>query len=598
MQLGQNKKILSIFYKILYNVVKYKSKSLKDKIRRYMPMKLKSKVAFMGMLCAAVAVIINLVISLPRAQVLIADSVSDNLLNLAKAYGKMVEMRIQQNGNSMLLTEDLQELFKDVKIDGVDSCYSYFISSSNKVLYHPDESLIGTDNVNEVALDVGIEVNSGLNVDVEPKVVEYIEDGKEMIAAYYVLDSIGSIVMIIAEKDDTISTASALVRTNLVAAVIAIVVALIASLFFATLLVKPIRRVNKVIGQCSDLNFKDQYAMTKEVKRKDEIGDISRAMQKLQKVLTDMVLKLSGVSGNLVSDADNLSEMISVLENHSEDTSKTATALLELMKCNQESTLQIDANVGGINDSVQDINIQTQKGVEAVGKVIEDAISMKNSTEVACTKTTEMYEVLRKESQDIMERSKEIERISQLTGGIVEIAEQTELLALNASIEAARAGEQGRGFAVVAGEISSLAQQSNGLASNIMETTVSIRKVTEDALGCLEKTVEFLEGTILSDYQNFMQVCGVYLDNSEEIEENMRKIDEAVDVLHSMTLEITDGVNEISGSITESTEGISDVEDQAKKILEMVANVYELSDQTKSSADDLRQIVDRFVIES
>lgn len=561
-------------------------------------MKLKSKVAFMGILCAAVAVIINLVISLPRAQVLIADSVADNLLNLSKAYGKMVEMRIQQNGNSMLLTEELQDLFKDVKIDGVDSCYSYFINSSNKVLYHPDESLIGTDNVNQVALDVGIEVNSGLNVSVEPQVVEYTEDGKEMIAAYYVLDSIGSIVMIIAEKDDAISTASTLVRTNLVAAIIAVVVALVASLFFATLLVRPIRRVNKVIGQCSDLNFKDQYAMTKEVKRKDEIGDISRAMEKLQKVLTDMVIKLSNVSGSLVTDADNLSKTIGVLENHSDDTSKTATALLELMKSNQESTLQIDTNVGGINDSVQDINLQTRKGVEAVGKVIEDAISMKNSTEVACMKTTEMYEVLRKESQDIMERSKEIERINQLTGGIVEIAEQTELLALNASIEAARAGEQGKGFAVVAGEISGLAQQSNGLASDIMETTISIRKVTEDALGCLEKTVEFLEGTILSDYQNFMQVCGVYLDNSEEIEENMRKIDEAVDVLHSMTLEITDGVNEISESINESTEGISDVENQAKKIMEMVIDVYELSDQTKSSADDLRQIVDQFLIES
>lgn len=561
-------------------------------------MKLKSKVAFMGILCAVVAVIINLVISLPRAQVLIADSVADNLLNLSKAYGKMVEMRIQQNANSMLLTEELQDLFKDVKIDGVDSCYSYFINSSNKVLYHPDESLIGTDNVNQVALDVGIEVNSGLNVSVEPQVVEYTEDGKEMIAAYYVLDSIGSIVMIIAEKDDAISTASTLVRTNLVAAIIAVVVALVASLFFATLLVRPIRRVNKVIGQCSDLNFKDQYAMTKEVKRKDEIGDISRAMEKLQKVLTNMVVKLSNVSGSLVTDADNLSKTIGVLENHSDDTSKTATALLELMKSNQESTLQIDTNVGGINDSVQDINLQTRKGVEAVGKVIEDAISMKNSTEVACMKTTEMYEVLRKESQDIMERSKEIERINQLTGGIVEIAEQTELLALNASIEAARAGEQGKGFAVVAGEISGLAQQSNGLASDIMETTISIRKVTEDALGCLEKTVEFLEGTILSDYQNFMQVCGVYLDNSEEIEENMRKIDEAVDVLHSMTSEITDGVNEISESINESTEGISDVENQAKKIMEMVIDVYELSDQTKSSADDLRQIVDQFLIES
>ena len=570
----------------------------KEKRRRNLPMKLKSKVAFMGMLCATVAVIINLVISLPRAQTLIADSVSDNLLNLAKAYGKMVEIRIKQNGNSMLLTEELQDLFKDVKVDGVESCYSYFVSSSNKVLYHPDESLIGTDNVNQVALDVGVEINSGLNVEVEPQVVEYTEDGKEMIAAYYVLEDIGSIVMIIAEADDAVSTASALVRTNLVAAVIAVVVALVASLFFATLLVRPIRRVNKVIGQCSDLNFKNQYDMTKEAKRRDEIGDISRAMEKLQSVLTNMVKKLSGVSGSLVTDADNLSEMISVLENHSEDTSKTATALLELMKCNQKSTQQIDANVGGINESVQDINIQTQKGVEAVGKVIEDAKAMKDSTEIACMKTTEMYEVLRKESQDIMERSKEIERISQLTAGIVTIAEQTELLALNASIEAARAGEQGRGFAVVAGEISGLAQQSNSLASNIMDTTMSVRKVTEDALECMEKTVEFLEGTILNDYNNFMQVCGVYLENSEDIEENMRKINEAVDVLQVMTTEITDGVNEIFYSINESTEGISGVDNQAKRVMEMVNKVYELSDETKSSADDLQQMVDRFEFES
>ena len=74
-------------------------------------MKLKTKVAFMGMLCAAVAVLINLVISIPKAQVLIGDSVSNNMLNLAKAYGQMVEIRIQQNGNSMILHEELQELF-------------------------------------------------------------------------------------------------------------------------------------------------------------------------------------------------------------------------------------------------------------------------------------------------------------------------------------------------------------------------------------------------------------------------------------------------------------------------------------------------------
>lgn len=560
-------------------------------------MKLKTKVAFMGMLCVAVAVVINLVISIPKAQSLIGDSVSNNMLNLAKAYGQMVEIRIQQNGNSMILVEELQDLFKDVKVDGVDSCYPYFISSSNKVLYHPDETLIGTDNVNELGIAIVTEVNSGLNVEIEPQVIEYRENGKDMMAGFYVLDSIGSIVLIIAEKEDAISMASTLVRTNLQAAMIAVVVAFVASLFFATLVTGPIKRVTKVIGQCATLDFTSQNELKKGIKRKDEIGDISRAMETLRQALIEMVEKMSTVSGDLVLDADNLGEVVGVLEDHSEKNSNTASALSDLMKCNQESAKQIDMNVSGINDNVREINEQAQRGVEIVSKVIEDAVAMKTSTEIASSKTTEMYQILRKESEEIMERSKEIDKINKLTTGIVEIAEQTELLALNASIEAARAGEQGKGFAVVASEISNLAQQSNGLAASIMDTTEHVRSVTGEALRCLEKTVEFLEGTIMSDYEHFLEISGVYLHNSKEIEADMMRISESVDLLHAMTEEIKTGVDEIAESINDSTEGISDVEYQAKHLLEMVSKVYELSDQTKSSSEDLSQVVEQFVID-
>ncbi|MDE5779285.1 MAG: methyl-accepting chemotaxis protein [Lachnospiraceae bacterium] len=559
-------------------------------------MKLKTKVAFMGILCAAVAVLINLVISLPKAQTLIADSVSNNMLNLAKAYGKMVEIRIQANGNSMILNEELKDLFQGVTVDGVDSCYPCFISSSNKVLYHPDESMIGTVNSNEKMMDIVAEVNGGLNPDIEPKVVEYMEDGKEMIAGYYVLDSIGSIVAIIAEKQDAVSMASVLVQTNLQAALIAVVVALVASLVFSTLVMGPIKRVNKVIGQCASLDFTNQNELQKSIKQKDEIGDMSRAMEKLRQVLMGMVEKMSVVSGDLVTDADHLGEMVGVLEDHSEKNSRTASELFNLMKCNQESARQIDTNVGGINQNVQQINEQTLKGVKVVSKVIENAEAMKESTELASHKTTEMYEILREESRAIMERSKEIDKINQLTTGIVEITDQTELLALNASIEAARAGEQGKGFAVVAGEITNLAQKSNGLATSIMDTTEHVRNLTEDALGCLERTVEFLEGTIMKDYEHFLEICGIYMYNSKEIETNMTIISESVDLLHSMTEEIKEGVDGISESINDSTEGISDVQSQAKHLLEMVNKVYELSDQTKSSSDDLSQVVEQFVI--
>ena len=101
----------------------------------------------------------------------------------------------------------------------------------------------------------------------------------------------------------------------------------------------------------------------------------------------------------------------------------------------------------------------------------------------------------------------------------------------------------------------------------------------------------------MSDYEHFLEISGVYLHNSKEIEADMMRISESVDLLHAMTEEIKTGVDEIAESINDSTEGISDVEYQAKHLLEMVSKVYELSDQTKSSSEDLSQVVEQFVID-
>lgn len=559
-------------------------------------MKLKTKVTFMGLFCSLIALVISLMIAIPTAQTLIEDSVSNNMLNLAKAYGKMVEYRISQNGNSMLLQEELIELFQDVKVDGVDTCYPYFVSSSNKVLYHPDEALYGSDNVNEIAKELVDEVNSGLNPDIEPKVIEYTDDGKQMLAGYYVLDSIGSIVMIIAERDDAVSMASVLARKNMAGAVIAMIVALIVSIIYANVIVKPIKRITKVIKKCSTLDLRNQDMLRSGLRRKDEIGDISRAMEKLQSTLSQVVEKMSGVAGNLASDADRLSSMVETLEDHSENNNKTASALSEVMKKNQQSVTHIDESVGGINLNVGNINGQTRHGVDVVVNAIRNAEDMKKNTEEANTRTKEMYQVLKNETSEILERSKEIDKINQLTGGIVEIAEQTSLLSLNASIEAAHAGEQGKGFAVVAGEINSLAEQSNHMAESIMQTTGRVREVTSATLNCLEKTIDFLEKTVIGDYNYFTEICGVYVDNSKEIETNMKKISESVDLLHVMTEDIKGSVEQITESISESTTGISGMEKQSQHLFEMVSNVYEMSDQTKNCSDELQTIMGQFTI--
>ena len=560
-------------------------------------MKLRAKIAMTSAICVILAIAINLILTIPKSQGLILDSVEDNLLNMSKAYGKIIELRVQQNSSYMLLKEELQELFSDVSIDGIDSCTAYFVNASNEILYHPNEKYIGKENKNKIILEIGEEVNSGYDTVIKPHIVEYTQDGNEMIAGVYVLNKVGNILMISCEKDEAIATSKTLIKSNLIGSVVAIIIALIVSLIFSELLVRPIRRINNVISRCSSLDFTHGEVETRDEKRKDEIGDISRNMSKLQDIFKDMVVKLTNVSNDLVSDSNELEQLVDVLENYSKNTSGASTSLTELMKNNSESTAMIENSVSGMDINVEDINSQTKYSIDAVEGFIKDTERIKYSTENTCNKTTDMYVVLKKETKGIMERFKEIEKINKLTSAIVEIADQTGLLALNASIEAARAGEEGKGFAVVATEINSLAQQSNILAVDIMKTTGGISNVSTAAMNCLNKTIEFLENTVLNDYKGFVDVCGVYLDNSERINGNMKKIDEAVDKLYGMMSEIKTEVIEISESIKDGKDGITDVDIQAKEILKMISNIYQLSEQSKNNADELSSIVDKFVID-
>lgn len=378
--------------------------------------------------------------------------------------------------------------------------------------------------------------------------------------------------------------------------VVIMIAALVVIIVISRSVVKPTKNATKHLNAIMEGIEQGEGNLTERltVKSMDEIGQLSTGINSFLDQLQNIMQKLRNSSEGLNVQVANINTSIVTSENSASDVSAT---MEEMSASMEEISATLDTIAGGSRemlDAVQGmkglakdgVNVTDTIKVKAQG-IREDALTSKNNTIVMIDDNRKLLEVA-------IENSRSVDKINELTNDILSISSQTNLLALNASIEAARAGEAGKGFAVVADEIRDLAERSKDTANHIQEISGLVIEAVEKLAGNANGMLEFIDGTVLSDYDKLVDVANQYYDDADQLDSMMDVIDDKSTELENSITSINESIDGINTAVDESAQGVTMVADSAGKLVEMLANIREDAEKNRAISDELSEEVAQF----
>lgn len=538
-------------------------------------------------------VLLSIIISVASLLIMIIPVADNAISTLAESYmrdvcdtcGLNVDAALNRSGNVILNQAYLETLIGDVCINDLDSSYAYVVGSDGTMIYHPDESKVGQPVENPAIKQVVADLEAGKEQQDGMAIYEF--RGAEKYAAYYVTSNKAAILVITADRGDILSAKDAIYARAGGAAIIIFIVLGIISFLIASKMTRPIVEITNVIKRFSSLNFAESPTTIRISKRKDETGQMARAIGDLREKLVTIVSQIKSQSEllyNASTELDtNASHTTSTVGNVETAVNEIATGATNQASETQKATDDI-VNMGNM---IEHTNSQVEN-------LTSTANLMRESSEEAAATLKELDNINQQAiaSIDVIYEQTNITNISALkikeaTTLISSIAEETNLLSLNASIEAARAGEAGRGFAVVASQIQKLADQSNESANQIDQIIHALIEDSEKAVKTMDevKTIMNLQSeNVHKTGQVFEQVrdgISSSISGVGEIATRTTQLDKArgdvVDVVQNLTAiaqQNAASTEETSASVMEVSNVMQEIMENANRLKE-IASILE-----------------------
>ncbi len=472
-----------------------------------------------------------------------------------------------------------------------DSGYGFLANDSGEVMYHKDLE-IGS---NLADADSGLQavVDALGNEQTEETAVSYTYQGKDKVMYYKTLEN-GMKFVLTAPKTELQEKSRQLAKQIFGGAAFAMILTIIIGTVLGFTITKPITQIDGIVKQTAEFEFASNPANQHLYKRKDETGRMAISLHNMRKNLRQMVANIRHVYTDLKNTTEQLSDTTKRVREMSSVNTDTTQELAAAMEETAATMETVNTTVSDIKERATDIERYSKEGRESSVEVKERAGQLKLKTQAASEKTVQMYENVQQKTEAAMEQAKAVEKINQFTQAILEISSQTNLLALNASIEAARAGEAGQGFAVVAGEIGTLAAQTSTTVGSINEIIAEVNQAVANMTGCLKESTDFLEQTVLKDYEDFMGVADQYTKDATVFDDDMSAISGQINTLLSSIVEIADAMQGVSSTVSEAADGVTDIAQKTLEVSGIVQGNETLVDNNRENIVRLNSVIEMF----
>jgi methyl-accepting chemotaxis protein len=322
---------------------------------------------------------------------------------------------------------------------------------------------------------------------------------------------------------------------------------------------------SQVLARAEAISDGDLTGRDLPITSRDELGDLARAINGMQKSLRETITSVSSGAERIATASEELSASASQqaagAETQKDQTHQVATAMQEM------------------SSTVQQVSENSNKASEASRKAADTARHGGSIVDDTLIKMRAIADSVGQTAKKVQELGKSSNQIGEIIGVIDDIADQTNLLALNAAIEAARAGEQGRGFAVVADEVRKLAERTSKATKEITQMIQSIQTETKSAVEAMESGTKQVELGVESTTQAGTSLHEI-IKTSEQVGDMVMLIATAATEQASASDEINGNIEQIAKITQETAAGAS----------ESAKAIHELS----SLATDLQTLVSKF----